>query len=206
MSEKTHKESKQAEKILRGAGAGTSSGGSQEAPESAAQEQTAEPEDLSETERELALAQDRYLRLAAEFENFKKRSARERSQLMDAANDRLLMMLLDVIDNFERALDQTEQRVTQDGVNKEKLFLSLHEGARMIHDQLKKMLEAQGVAEIPSEGAPFDPELHEAVLQLETGDCPADHVAQVISKGYKKGKRVLRHARVGVAKAREENS
>lgn len=155
-------------------------------------------------ELELAEAQDKYLRLAAEFENFKKRSARERSELINSASDQLIMQLLDVVDNFDRALQQTEQGIKQDKIDKEKLFDSLHDGSRMIHEQLKKMLESHGVEEIVAEGALFDPELHEATLHIETGDTKPDHVAQVISKGYKKGKRVLRHAKVGVAKAKED--
>ncbi len=157
-------------------------------------------------EQELAEAQDKYLRLAAEFENFKKRSVRERSELISSANDFLIMQLLDVVDNFDRALQQTEQSIKQEKVDKEKLFHSLHDGARMIHDQLKRMLEAHGVEEIQAEGARFDPELHEATLQIETSEAEPDHVAQVISKGYKKGKRILRHAKVGVAKAKEDQA
>lgn len=158
------------------------------------------PDQSAGLERELADAQDKYLRLAAEFENFKKRNSRERSELINSANDLLIMQLLDVVDNFDRALQQTEQTVKQKNVDKEKLFHSLHDGARMIHEQLKRMLESHGVEEIQAEGALFDPELHEATLQIETTETEPDYVAQVISKGYKKGKRILRHAKVGVAK------
>lgn len=177
------------------------------APEAPAPDAEANDEAQNQTsgpELELAEAQDKYLRLAAEFENFKKRSARERSELINSASDLLIMQLLDVVDNFDRALQQTEQSIKQDKVDKEKLFDSLHDGSRMIHEQLKKMLESHGVEEIVAEGALFDPEVHEATLHIETGDTKPDHVAQVISKGYKKGKRVLRHAKVGVAKAKED--
>lgn len=156
-------------------------------------------------ESELAGVQDKYLRLAAEFENFKKRTARERAKLINSANDELIMQLLDVVDNFERALGQTEQSVTQGKGDRQKLFQSLSDGARMIHGQLKKMLASHGVEEIQAKGALFDPELHEAALHIETGDTKPDHVAEVICKGYTRGKRVLRHAKVGVAKAKEKH-
>lgn len=198
MSNKTSKEQTNIEELH-----------SEQEPEAPAPDTEANAElqnQSSGPELELAEAQDKYLRLAAEFENFKKRSARERSESINSASDLLIMQLLDVIDNFDRALQQTEQSIRQKKVDKEKLFDSLHDGSRMIHDQLKKMLESHGVEEIQAEGALFDPELHEATLHIETGDTKPDHVAQVISKGYKKGKRVLRHAKVGVAKAIEDQA
>lgn len=161
---------------------------------------TEETKELS-AEEALAQAEEKYLRLAAEFENFKKRSLRERGDLIQSANDQLIIQILDVVDNFERALNQTQQSASGDSIDKDKLFDSLHQGAQMIHGQLKTMLTAHGVVEIEAEGVPFDPETHEAVLQIESDTCPPDHVAQVLTKGYKKGDRVLRHVKVGVAKA-----
>ncbi len=153
--------------------------------------------DTTGTETALQEAQDKYMRLAAEFENFKKRTARERNDLINSANDRLLLQMLETVDNFERALASAERG--QGDENPEKLYSSLHEGAKMIHQQLLGVLKSQGVEEIETEGKQFDPSLHEAVVQIETDEHPEDHISQVISKGYRRGDRVLRHSKVGVA-------
>jgi molecular chaperone GrpE len=157
-------------------------------------------------QKELAESKERYMRLAAEFENFKKRSAREYTGLIESANDRLIIQLLDVVDNFDRALDMTEKKMQEETAAQSKLFDSLHEGARMIHQQLADILKSHSVAEIDPLGEEFDPELHEAVLQIPSQEHAEDVVAQVIAKGYHKNGRVLRHARVGVSKpANNEN-
>ncbi len=160
--------------------------------------QTNQPTDEMETlKAALSESQDKYMRLAAEFENFKRRTARERLELISSANDNLLLQMLETVDNFERALESAESG--QENSEPQKLYHALHEGARMIHQQLLAILKAHGVEEIETEGKQFDPALHEAVLQIESEEHDEDHIAQVISKGYKRGDRVLRHARVGVA-------
>lgn len=174
--------------------------------ESSGAGEAAEGDEHSALRAELAESKDRYLRLAAEFENFKKRSAREYTELIESANDRLIIQLLDVVDNFERALDMTEQKLEEQQGDRDKLFESLHEGARMIHQQLAGILKTHGVNEIDPQGEEFDPELHEAVLQIPSEEHPEDFVAQVIAKGYHKNGRVLRHARVGVSKTPDENN
>ncbi len=150
-----------------------------------------------DVETELSIARDKYMRLAAEFENFKKRTARERMELINSANDNLLLQVLETVDNFERALDSAESGKSDE--NPQKLYQALHEGAKMIHQQLLGILRSHGVEEIESAGEPFDPAVHEAVVQVETDEHPEDYVAQVVSKGYKRGERVLRHSQVGVA-------
>jgi len=144
-------------------------------------------------------AKDRYLRLAAEFENYKKRVAREYERIANSASEKILLGVLEVIDNFERALNTTEQYQKDKSMDTQKLFESLHQGAQMIHQQLLGVLESHGVKEIDAQGKPFDPLLHEATLQIES-DLPPEHVAGVLSKGYTRGDRVLRHAKVSVSK------
>lgn len=173
----------------------------QGAPASAEAGEDTELEHEAQLEAELAEYKDRYLRLLAEFENFKKRSAREYGELMQTANDRIIIQTLEVVDNFERALDMTEEQMKERDGDKDKLFTALHAGAQMIHQQLTDLLKQHGVEEIPAAGELFNPEVHEAVLQLETDEHPEDRVVQVITKGYRKGERVLRHARVGVSKS-----
>ncbi len=154
-------------------------------------------EKVSDSDTALADAQDKYIRLAAEFENFKKRNARERLDLINSANDRILLQMIDTVDNFERALESAEKGQNDD--NPQKLYQALHEGAKMIHQQLVNILKSHGVEAIETEGKPFDPTYHEAVIQIETDEQPEDQVAQVVSKGYKRGDRVLRHSQVGVS-------
>ncbi len=161
---------------------------------------TVESSPEAQWEEKLAQERERYLRLAAEFENYKKRVAREMELMSDAAVDRVIIQTLDVMDNFERSLSATEKLSQENEIDQRKLFESLHQGAKLIHQQLSRILAAHGVKEEPALGRPFDPSKHEAVLQLDSPDHPADHVAQVLSKGYTRGGRLIRHARVGVVK------
>jgi molecular chaperone GrpE len=136
---------------------------------------------------------DRLLRTAADFENFKKRAARERIEAAQSANVALLQKLLPVLDHFEMA--QTAAQTA--GNNK---LASLQTGIAMIQQQLKGILAETGLEEIDAAGKPFDPMLHEAVSQMETADVPEGRVFQQIRKGYKLRDRLLRPAAVVVAK------
>ena len=136
---------------------------------------------------------DRLLRTAADFENFKKRAARERVEAAQSANLALLQKLLPVLDHFEMA--QTAAQTAKD----DKLT-SLQAGIAMIQQQLKGILAETGLEEIDAAGKPFDPMLHEAVSQQESKDVPEGQVLQQIRKGYKLRDRLLRPAAVVVAK------
>jgi molecular chaperone GrpE len=133
---------------------------------------------------------DRYVRTAAEFDNFKKRAARDRDDAVRYANQSLLTRLLPVLDNFEMAL------TAAGGDNAG----SLRTGVNMILSQLKSVLNEAGVEEIDALGQPFNPALHEAVSQQETADAPEGQVVQQLRKGYKLRDRLLRPAAVVVAK------
>lgn len=135
---------------------------------------------------------DRYVRLAAEFDNFKKRAARDRDDAVRYANQALLARLLPVLDNFEMALTAAAGGDSAD---------SLRTGVNMILSQLKGVLAEAGVEEIDAMGQPFNPALHEAVSQRETVDAPEGQVVQQLRKGYKLRDRLLRPASVIVAKA-----
>jgi molecular chaperone GrpE len=138
---------------------------------------------------------DRLLRTAADFENFKKRAARERIEAAQSANVALLQKLLPVLDHFEMAQTAAQTaEVPQGGM------ASLQAGIAMIQQQLKGILAETGLEEIDAAGKPFDPMLHEAVSQLETADVPEGRVVQQIRKGYKLRDRLLRPAAVIVAK------
>ena len=142
---------------------------------------------------------DRLLRTTADFDNFKKRAARERIEAAQYASFSLLQKLLPVLDNFEMALTAAQS------AQGDKLT-SLQSGVLMIQQQLKSALAETGLEEIDAAGQPFDPALHEAISQQETAGVPEDHVAQQLRKGYKFKDRLLRAAMVVVAKKSSDNS
>jgi molecular chaperone GrpE len=131
---------------------------------------------------------DRLLRLAADFDNYKKRAARERDEYIARANERLLKELLPILDDLERALSAAEQHEEA----------QLEEGVRLTHRSLAQLLERNGVQEIPTDGK-FDPHVHEALLAQPAEDREQGDVLDVIQKGYKLGDHVVRPARVIVA-------
>jgi len=154
------------------------------------------PEQFAELQARAAKADEnweRLLRTTADFDNFKKRAAREKTEAGQYANAALLQKLLPVLDNFENALTAAQ---TAQG---DKLG-SLQTGVTMIQQQLKNALAETGLEEIEATGQLFDPHLHEAVSQLETAEVPEGHVARQLRKGYKIKDRLLRPATVIVAK------
>jgi molecular chaperone GrpE len=135
---------------------------------------------------------DRLLRLTADFDNYKKRAARERQEAVSFANENLLTRLLPVLDAFEMALAAS----TSDSSAK-----SLQAGIVMVAQQLKSALADAGLEEIDATGKRFDPNLHEAVSQEETTDVPEGEVIRQTRKGYKFRQRLMRPAGVIVAKS-----
>ena len=156
------------------------------------------PEQLAELQTRAAKADehwDRLLRTAADFENFKKRAARERQETAQSATAALVLKLLPVLDHFEMA-----QAAAQNAPAPQNSTAALQDGIAMIQQQLKVILAETGLEEVDASGRPFDPTLHEAVSQLETADVPEGYVLQQIRKGYKLRDRLLRPATVVVAK------
>jgi molecular chaperone GrpE len=135
---------------------------------------------------------DRLQRLAAEFDNFRKRSAREQAALIERANERLVKELLPVLDDLGRALEAAEEH---EGAK-------LEEGVRLVHRSLADLLAKEGLSEIDTSGT-FDPHVHEALLS-QPSDADEGSVIEVVQKGYMLGDRVLRPARVVVAAAKED--
>ena len=132
-------------------------------------------------------------RLAAEFENYKKRTAREQASLSARATERLVKELLPIVDDLERALQAAEEHEEA----------KLEEGVRLVHRQLASALEREGLAEIETNGK-FGPHVHEALLS-QPSEADEGSVIEVLQKGYRLGDRVLRPARVVVAAQKEAN-
>ena len=136
---------------------------------------------------------DRLQRLAAEFDNFRKRAAREQGEVLKRANERLVKELLPVLDDLGRALDAAEEHQEA----------QLEEGVRLVHRSLAGLLERHGVNSIETEGK-FDPHVHEALLS-QPSDAEEGSVIDVVQKGYTLGERVVRPARVVVAAPQESD-
>ena len=168
-----------------------------DAPLTAGSEIALTSEEMSALRAKAAKADEHWdtlLRTTADFDNFKKRAARERQDALRFATEGMLEKLIPVIDNFEMALlaAQQGQNANSD---------SLRTGVNMIYQQLKSVLSDAGLTEILAQGQVFDPNVHEAVSQEETTDLPEGHVIKQLRKGYRLRDRLLRPATVVVAKA-----
>ena len=142
---------------------------------------------LQENKRELEDITDRYKRILAEFENYKKRSQKERSMLYNSILSDIVSTLLPVMDNLENAV----KAETQDEEYKK--------GVELVLKQFKDVLTANGVEEIKTVGETFDPELHEAVSSIQDENLGEKEIATEYRKGYKIGTKVIRHSMVVVA-------
>lgn len=130
---------------------------------------------------------DRLQRLQAEFENYRKRSARDQQALVARAHERLVKELLPILDDLGRALEAAELHEEA----------ALEDGVRLVHRQLTDVLTKEGLTEIETDGA-FDPNVHEALLS-QPSDAETGTVLEVLQKGYRLGDHVLRPARVAIA-------
>jgi molecular chaperone GrpE len=134
---------------------------------------------------------DQLLRTMADFQNYRKRVQDEKRQIEERANERFVVGLLPVLDNFERGIAAAENGGSLE---------SVVEGIKAVERQLKSVLESQKVVRVASLGKPFDPDLHEALAAVEVGDKPEGTIVDEIEAGYKLGDRVIRPARVRVSK------
>ncbi len=149
---------------------------------------------IEELEKEKAELTDRLLRLQAEFDNFRKRTKKEMEEFKERAHETILCDILYVLDNIERALEAAEK-----GADKE----SLHEGVKLIHKQFKELLKRFGVEEVTALYCKFDPNIHQAVMQVEGKEEEKDQtVVQEIEKGYLLKGKLLRPSKVVVCRYR----
>ena len=154
-------------------------------------EAVAEPPSLEDQLRE---KEDQCLRLAAEFDNYKKRTARQFASILESAQAEVITELLTIQDNFERAL-QVE--------NNKGDFADFKKGVELIFSQLADLLKKNGVEPFESVGEKFDPNFHEAMMTVESDDTEEGIIVEEFTKGYKFKDRILRHAKVSVAQAKE---
>ena len=136
-------------------------------------------------------AADKFVRLMAEFDNFRRRTAKEQLDLIETANGKLLEKLSEVLDNFERAAAPEN--------NQQKDFDAFSKGIQMIHDQFYKILTDAGLVQIDPVGQEFDPNEQEALMNQPSDTVPKSHVVQVFQKGYKLKNKLLKTAKVIVS-------
>ena len=143
-------------------------------------------DELEKTQADLAAMNDKYLRMIAEYDNFRKRSGKEREAVYADAYGDALAAVLPVIDNLERALAFSEGE-------------ALTEGVKMTLKQFEDTLHRLGVEAFGARGDAFDPRIHNAIMQVEDAELGENTVAEVLQRGYSKGDKIIRHAMVKVS-------
>ena len=139
---------------------------------------------------ELQEAKDRHLRLLAEWDNYRRRTVKENFDLVSSANAKLLGKLTEVLDDLNLAFDPKHKSDKPE---------KLEEGMRLIYNKFKNLLSEEGLTEVDPQGAEFDPNLHDALMQQPSDTVPENHVMQVLMKGYKVKDKILKHAKVIVS-------
>lgn len=146
-------------------------------------------------EAELTEAKDKHVRLYAEFDNFRRRTAKESFEWMATANARLIGKLTEVLDNFQRAFDPKNKGASAEDFEK---------GVKLIYGRFRELLEDEGLEAIdPAAGEKFDPNLHDAMLQQPSDKVAENHVLQTVQKGYKLKSKILTHAKVIVSQGKQ---
>ena len=149
-----------------------------------------ESKEYDKLQDELQDAKDKHLRLLAEFENFRRRTAKESFETIATANAKLLGKLTEVLDNFNLAFDPKHKSDKLEDVEK---------GMRLIYNKFKEILSDEGLTEVDPAGEEFDPNLHDALMQQPSDTVPENHIIQVLQKGYKAKSKILKHAKVIVS-------
>ena len=170
-----------------------------ESPDTNEQEQsvptTSETQRISELESSVSMYKDQLLRKAAEFENYKKRVENDFASMTKFSSEELIQKLIPVLDDFERMIKATKSAEEKEG----KADSSFIKGVELIYSKYRRILEAQGVKEFETLGKPFDPALHDALMQMPKEGVPPHTVIEEVEKGYMLHEKVIRHARVIVS-------
>ncbi len=152
-------------------------------------------QELEQKTKEAVEANEKFLQIYADFDNYRKRTQRDLADFRKYANEQFALELLTVVDHLGLALKHAE--------GSGKNVKGLQEGVELVLKQFREVLEKFGVKQFSSEGEPFDPARHEAMMQVIADEFPENTVAQVIQDGYLYHEKVLRHAKVGVSKKQE---
>jgi molecular chaperone GrpE len=145
--------------------------------------------EIDHLKEELREKNDLYLRALADFDNYRKRVERDQAEAARAGKREIALTLLETLDSFDRALEHVHEDPA-----------SMIDGVRAIHRRIMRQLEGQGITQFASRGEPFDPNLHEAVASIESDQYESGTVVDELQRGYRWGDKVLRPARVRVAR------
>ncbi len=169
-------------------------------PEDKADENTPEPgktpeEIIDELKNEIKAAADRYLRLMAEFDNYKKRTSREFERMIESANEKLMIELISVRETFELAITHGEKGSD---------YKQLLDGIKLLFNKFDGILKANGLVPFAAIGDPFDPEIHDALMKMPHNDIPENHIVDIHEKGYRLKDRIVKHAKVIVSSGKPD--
>lgn len=159
------------------------------AEESPATETTEEINETDKLKAELAEAKDKYLRMYAEFENFRRRTAKEKIELIQTASEGVIKDLLPIVDDFERANKSLETATEVEAIK---------EGIALIFNKLQKTLQSKGVKPMEAKDQDFNPDIHESIAQFAAGEDKVGKVIDEVEKGYFLNEKVIRYAKVVV--------
>ena len=159
------------------------------ATDKVAEEPVAEADKVTPQNSEVEEWKDKYLRLSAEFDNYRKRTLREKMELIESGGEDVIKLMLGVMDDFDRALNAMQSATD---------VASVREGVELISQKMRDALKTKGVSEIEAVGEALDTDLHEAVAKFPAGDDKKGKVIDVVQKGYKLKDKVIRYAKVVV--------
>jgi molecular chaperone GrpE len=189
---KHHSEAREEDVVEASAEAGSATAGNETTGTEAAALSEKLSQELEQQKKEAAEANEKYLRTYADFENYRKRMQRDLGDFRKYANEQLALELLSVVDHLGLALKHS----VEGGDSGE----GLRQGEELVYKQFRDILEKFGVKPFKAEGECFDPAKHDAVTQVATAEAPENTVVQVFQDGYWYYDKILRHAKVGVAK------
>ena len=159
------------------------------ATDKVAEEGVADADKVAPKNSEAEEWKDKYLRLSAEFDNYRKRTLREKMELIESGGEDVIKLMLGVMDDFDRALNAMQSATD---------VASVREGVELISQKMRDALKTKGVSEIEAVGEVLDTDLHEAVAKFPAGDDKKGKVIDVVQKGYKLKEKVIRYAKVVV--------
>lgn len=160
---------------------------SKEQAEPVAKEEKEQINEVDSLKKQLTEMNDRYIRLMAEFDNYKKRISREYERQVESANEKLMIEMVDVRENFERAL-----RSGESGADLNTLF----DGMKLIFNKFDSVLSRNGLEHFAEVGDAFDPQIHDALMKTPNENIPEDHIAEIYERGYKLKSKIIKHAKV----------
>ncbi len=153
--------------------------------------------ELDAIKKQLEEERDRYLRLGAEFDNFRKRTLREKEEFTKYANEKLILELIDILENLERGIENAKNSDTNG---------KLIDGLELIYKQFKNVLEKNGLTPIRALGEKFDPYKHEAMMQTLTDEYEDGTILEEFARGYMLNNKVIRYSKVRVSKKKESDN